>query len=405
MNALNRFFPRHARRTRRRAAALIVVALGTSSALILCGLVVDTGNICVAKAELQRCSDAAALAGTAVLLPKSALNGGQPDPAAVTYASWTEARTYVRANRCRNVAQMDLQPEDMVFTRYRHNESNPELSEFILTSTNYNSAKVDARRDSGRNGPIPLYFGGLIGLPAVNAKAEAAAFLEKDFEGFGVQPGSNATCKLLPFSLWEGLWNGRVAAGVDQFTHNTATSTVSNGPDGVFEVILFPEKLTECPGNFGTVDIGSPNNSTSDLSRQILYGPNAWDLSFFPNSEIKISQVDPEEPNGRKILLLNGDTGISAAIKDELYAIRGQPRILPIHWKATGNGNNAQFRIVKFVGVTILDVKLTGALKSKYVKIQPCYTMDGTALGGGMDGQTSEYMFKPPRLRRIKDGR
>ncbi len=405
MNALHRFFPRHARRTRRRAAALVVVALGTSSALILCGLVVDTGNICVAKAELQRCSDAAALAGTAVLLPKSALNGGLPDPAAVTDASWTEARTYVRANRCRNVAQMDLQPEDMVFTRYKHNEVDPELSEFILTSTDYNSAKVDARRDPGRNGPIPLYFGGLIGLPAVNAKAEAAAFLEKDFEGFGVQPGSTATCKLLPFSLWEGLWNGRVAAGVDEFTHNADTSTVSNGPDGVFEVSLFPEKLTECPGNFGTVDIGSSNNSTSDLSRQILYGPNASDFSFFPNSEIKISQVDLEEPNGRKILLLNGDTGISAAIKDELYAIRGQPRILPIHWKATGNGNNAQFRIVKFVGVTILDVKLTGALKSKYVKIQPCYTMDGTALGGGMDGQTSEYMFKPPRLRRIKDGK
>jgi hypothetical protein len=39
------------------------------------------------------------------------------------------------------------------------------------------------------------------------------------------------------------------------------------------------------------------------------------------------------------------------------------------------------------------------------VIIQPCYTTDGTAIGGGMDGETSEYMFKPPRLRQIKDGK
>lgn len=405
MNSRNRIFPGPLRRAKRRGAVLVMAALSTTSALILCGLVVDTGNLCVAKTELQRCSDSAALAGTAVLLPKSALNGGQPDPTAATYDSWTEARKYVRANPCRGVTQMELLQEDMVFSRYKHDEINPEQSEFILTSTSYNSAKVAARRDAGRNGPIPLYFGGLIGLPSVNATTESAAFLEKDFEGFGIEPGSSATCKLLPFSLWEGLWEGRVAAGVDQFTHNTDAFSVSNGPDGVYEITMYPEKLKDCPGNFGTVDIGSPNNSTSDLSRQILYGPNAWDFSFFPNSQVKISQVDPEEPNGRKVLLLNGDTGLSAAIKDELYAIRGQPRILPIHWKATGNGNNAQFRVVKFVGVTILDVNLTGALKNKYVKIQPCYVTDGTAIGGGVDGESSEFMYKPPRLRQIKDGK
>lgn len=405
MNARNRLFPRRLRRVKRRAALMIIVALGTTSALILCGLVVDVGNLCVARAELQRSADSAALAGAAVLLPKSALNGGQPDPTALTYASWIEARTFVAANPCRDVMQMQLLQEDMTFTRYKHNEGNPEQSDFILDSTHYNSVKVDVRRDPGRNAPIPLFFGGLIGLASVSARGESAAFLERDFEGFGIKPGSSATSKLLPFSLWEGLWDSRVAVGTDHFTHNTQNSTVSNGGDGIFEIRMFPEKLKNTPGNFGTVDIGSPNNSTSDLKRQILYGPNAWDFSFFPNSEIKIAEDDPEEPNGRKVLRLNGDTGVSAAIKDQLHAIRGQPRILPIHWKATGNGNNADFRVVKFVGVTILDVNLTGALADKYVLIQPCYTTDGTALGGGMDGATSEFMFKPPRLRKIKNGK
>jgi hypothetical protein len=404
MNAFNQISLRRGRRTKRRAAIMVMNGLFATSACILCGLVVDVGNICVSKAELQRSSDAAALAGTAALLPKTALNGsGWSDPSADANAAWLDAREYVRLNRCRSVT-MDLLPEDMALTRYKHDANDPAQSEFI-NSTSYNSARVTVRRDSVRNGPIPLYFGPIVGIPSVNAMSEAAAFLEKDFEGFGIEPGSGTTCKLLPFSLWEGLWDERAALGSDHYTHNTDNFTVSNGGDGIFEISLFPDRLKDCPGNFGTVDIGNPNNSTSDLSRQILHGPNAYDFSFFPNSQIRISETDPEEPLGRKVLLLNGDTGISAAIKDELYAIRGQPRILPLHWKATGNGNNAQFRIVKFVGVTILDVKLTGALVDKTIVIQPCYTTDGTAIGGGMDGETSEYMFKPPRLRQIKDGK
>ena len=56
------------------------------------------------------------------------------------------------------------------------------------------------------------------------------------------------------------------------------------------------------------------------------------------------------------------------------------PRILPLHATMRGNGNNAYFDIVAFVGVTILDADLTGAMSKKYVKIQPCYTGDGTAI-------------------------
>ena len=41
-------------------------------------------------------------------------------------------------------------------------------------------------------------------------------------------------------------------------------------------------------------------------------------------------------------LYLNGDTGISAGVKDELASIKGQPRIIPIFSTVSGNGNNAQ---------------------------------------------------------------
>lgn len=401
MKTPNRFFPRRARRAQRRAAILVIGGMFTVSACVLCGLVVDIGNLCVAKTELDRCSDSASLAAASVLLDKAALNS-TPDPVTVSAAASTAAQVFVRANPCRSVT-LNMRAEDLFLTRYKH-DSDPEKCEFIYGTNKYNSARVIARRDSLQNGPVPLLFGGFAGRPSVDLSGEAAAFIETDINGFCIKPGSGMTCKLLPFSLWEGLWDARVAQRIDHFTHNLDTATVSNGADGIFEVNMYPQDLVNCPGNFGTIDIGSANNSTADITRQILYGPNEYDFSFFPNNELRIAEVDPEEPLGRKILRLNGDTGISAAIKDDLYAIRGQPRILPLHWKAVGNGNNAEFRIVRFVGVTVVDVKLTGALKSKYVKIQPCYTVDGTGIGGGTDGVTSEYIYRPPRLRKLING-
>ena len=64
--------------------------------------------------------------------------------------------------------------------------------------------------------------------------------------------------------------------------------------------------------------------------------------------------------NASGVLHLNGDTGISAGVKDELASIIGQPRIIPIFSSVVGPGNNADYTIVKFVGVRILAVKLTG---------------------------------------------
>ncbi len=68
---------------------------------------------------------------------------------------------------------------------------------------------------------------------------------------------------------------------------------------------------------------------------------------------------------------LNGDTGISAGIKDELATLIGKTRVIPIFREVNGNGNNANFVIVRWEGVRILDVKLTGKPNQKRVIIQP----------------------------------
>ncbi len=63
----------------------------------------------------------------------------------------------------------------------------------------------------------------------------------------------------------------------------------------------------------------------------------------------------------------------------------------------SGPGNNAKYTIVKFAGVRIVYVKLTGAMNQKKVLIQPAYAVDKTAIAGG---GSSKYVFQPPYLVR-----
>src|SRR5690606_12049527 len=122
----------------------------------------------------------------------------------------------------------------------------------------------------------------------------------------------------------------------DDWTWNAANETISAGSDGVLEVNLFPQG-TGSPGNRGTVDIGSSNNSTADIARQIVHGISAQDLAHHGG------RLEFDEDGE---LELNGDTGISAGVKDELASIRGEPRLIPIFSKVVGPGNNAQYTIV-----------------------------------------------------------
>jgi Flp pilus assembly protein TadG len=384
--------PRRRCRRHRRGMALVFAALLLVGLMTLCALTVDIGYMCVARAELQRSADAAALAGVAVMRDVFDLNS-TPYPFAVANASRTAACRYSELNPCRSVTvtlprnDANMHQGDLVLGHY-----NSTSGVFDPGNTKYNSAYVHVRRDSVQNGPVELFVAPVFGVHSVDMSMEAAAYMETDVKGFQVDDGDHATCKLLPFTLQIDLWEARRTNGIDQFTHNATNNTVSPWPDGIFEIDIYPGKVA--PGNFGTIDIGNENNATPDISRQIRFGPNAYDLSFFPDNTIQLGNDG--------ILTLNGETGISAAIKDDLAAIVGQPRILPLHATMRGNGDNAYFDIVAFVGVTVLDVKLTGAMNKKYLKIQPCYTVDGTALGGGSDGTTSRFIRTPPRLRKVR---
>jgi hypothetical protein len=189
---------------------------------------------------------------------------------------------------------------------------------------------------------------------------------------------------------WNDLLAGAVSTG-DNYEYDES-SGVSSGSDNILELNLYPGAGVSQlpPGNFGTVDIGSSNNSTAVLSRQIRYGVTEADLAFH-GGELSLGSSGSFQ--------LNGDTGLSAAIKSDLEAIIGEPRTILLFNTVTGNGNNSMYTIVGFAGIRVLNVKLTGSMSSKEVIIQPAYVVDDSAMTGPGSG-SSYFVMKPVFLSR-----
>jgi hypothetical protein len=225
-----------------------------------------------------------------------------------------------------------------------------------------------------------------LGVDGFTAQGQATAAIATNIIGF-TTPKDGTNLGMLPFALELQTWND-LCAGLtpDHWGWDEETETRRGSGDGIHEAILYPDGTT--PGNFGTLDFGSSNNSTADIARQIVDGLSPSDLAHH-GGEIQLDAVTGE-------LDLNGDTGISAGINAELASIIGAERILPIYNQVVGPGNNATFTIVKFVGVRILDVKLNGG--NKRVIIQPAPVTTKGAIYGDGEGTTSSMIFTPVRL-------
>jgi Flp pilus assembly protein TadG len=373
------------RRQRRRGNVLVLTALMMVVMFGILAFAVDLGYLHVVRTQLQDSADAAALACAWDLIDQGALSGNA-NPATTMNLARATAGQYAALNPAAG-ASPTLAPED-VQIGYLANPSDPSLPMSFADPSRFNAVRVLVRRTADENGEVALFFARVIGKDSAASWAEATAALLNNIKGFRAPP-PNTGLAFLPLALDEQTWNARYADGTDNFTWNPKTHEVTSGSDQIPEVNLFPQG-TGSPGNRGTVDIGSNNNSTADIARQILYGVSAADLAHHGGSLQLV--------NGQ--LFLNGDTGISAGVKDELASIRGKPVIVPIFREVTGNGNNAYYTIVKFVGVCIVEVNLTGNMNSKRVMIQPAPVKVVGAIPASGDAQESQFVYSPVWLVR-----
>jgi Flp pilus assembly protein TadG len=363
-------------------------------AIVMIGMVafsVDIGYVLSAKEELQRAADASALAtcweyGTQLANGQSSAGAaGLARLAAVEYASLNA----VTGDGMTVDPNTGNSPSGDVVFGYISDFTNSAATLDTSNPAMANAVRVRLQKTSSANGEVPYFFARVFGMEGQALEASATAGIIRNINGFQT-PSDGSNLDILPYALdlvtWQNLINN---SGTDAYTWDEECGHVESGADGLVEVNLFPQG-TGSPGNRGTIDIGGCNNSTADIARQIVEGISAADLAHHGGKL---------EFNAQGKLYLNGDTGISAGVKDELASIIGEPRAIPIFENVTGNGNNANYTIVKWQGIRIMAVKLTGSMSKKHVMIQVCPLLTKGVIPSSTSG-TSEYVYSPVVLVR-----
>ena len=348
-----------------------MAAVIMSVVLAFAAFTVDFGMITVTKGQVQNAADSAAHAAAQELV-RSFGPAATVTPAAAESAASNAAIDMVA--RFRTGDKVSTQADGTRDVRFGSRVWNEQLQKWEQTwgVPPYNMVEVTVRRTEETNNALPMTFARVLGIDHHDVQASSVASIAPG-GGFKQPPNDNGRIDLLPIAVdtmtWDALMtaaqNGSSGSGfADNYSWNDVSRRIGSGSDNVLELNIYPDVNTSLPpGNRGTVDLGAPNNSTSDLKRQIVDGLNAYDMSFFPNGELFCSPSNP--------VMLNGDPGISAGIESSLKSIIGQVRAIPIFTQVSGPGNNAMYTVTKFVGVRIMAVKLTGGPKSRYVIVQP----------------------------------
>lgn len=382
----------------RRGIVLVLAAALMVSVMAFAALVVDLGFILVVRSQMQTAADAAALAAGGELADGYGPGAIRTQDAMMTKAK-TAGESVASANSMLDRATAYLDPSrDLAFGKRSLNSDTGKwdyewgvgpytvVKATIHRDQNPSNASVSVQPD----GALNLFFARALGNKTASYKSTAIAAL-KPGVGVRIAPGSSATCDVLPIALDQQTWIDLLAGtGTDNYSYDPTTGTVSAGSDGILEVNIYPTTDGSLPpGNRGTVDFGSCNNSTADLSRQIRYGLNSSDLSHFANNELNFESGP---------MIINGDTGISAGIKDDLAYIIGKTRAMPLFTAVAGPGNNAMYTIPKLVGIRLMYVKLTGSPTQKKVIVQPATFVSRQVITSNTEEIQPDSIFSPVRL-------
>lgn len=383
----------HRRRSscrRRRGLVAVMVTVLLVTLLGMAALSLDVGAMYRARHEAQVSADAAAMAAAWELLDGDILRGAA-DPTEELAAARASASAFAADNLIMR-ARPALDQANDVQIGYMDDPSDPAGVMTFGDPTTFNSVSVIVRRNAAINGPIDLYFAGIFGITEKEVSARAVATFKNGVVGFSANP-ETGTSSLLPLALhvdaWTNLLSGAFTHG-DGYGYNEANNSVSANGDDINELSMYPDGggAQLPPGSFGTVDFGDGGNSAADLARQILFGVNEADMAYH-GGEITLGEDGT--------LTLEGDTGLSAGIQDELQEIIGIPRTIPLFDFVENPGNNARFRIVGFAGIRIMHVRLNGNPNQKHVLIQPAFAVDRTAITGPGSG-SSYFVYEPVQL-------
>jgi Flp pilus assembly protein TadG len=363
----------------RRAVAAVLFGLSLPVIIGMTSLAVDVAMIAVARGQLRVAADAAALAAAPQLASENRVRGATNVMAEIVGAN-NQAYAFARSNRVLNDVPVlwtntsNTPGQDILVGYLDWQNPGATLDSSVGSTANYNSVQVTLKRDAQHGGAVPTIFASLMGFKGSSVAVSSTATCQ-NFAVAGVKSDGSSNLNLLPIVLEKSNWLAMMGGlTVDQYAYNTTTGAVTMGSDGVAESQLYPVK-NGSPGNWGTINVGVSNNSTSILSSQIQYGITPQQVATVPGGVIALdSSLSPPS------YTFSGNPGISAGIKSALNAIIGKPVLVPIYDLNGGNGNNAWYRVIAFQPSRVLSVNFQGS--NKYVIIQPCLLDDSNVIKG-----------------------
>jgi hypothetical protein len=347
--------------------------------LAVTALAVDTMVVAVAREQLGVAADAAALAGVPQLATDRRIQG-VTDLSPEIQAANASASKFVRSNPVlseipaiyQNLA--NAAGGDIVVGYLDPTNPGALLVSDASAAANFNSVQVTTSRASDHGGLVPAYFSRILGFSGTTVRVQSTATAQLySIRGYTGTTTLNAAFLpiVLDLSTYQTMMKGQTQ---DQYTYNSANKSVSAGPDGVTESLLYPAGSGN-PGNWGTIQVGVTSNSTSVIGAQISDGITPQQMATYPDSTIAL---DPTltPPS----ITFRGNPGLSAGIKDNLASIIGKPVVIPIYDQSSAQGANTWFRVVDFATVRIMAVEFSG--NPKYVIVQPAIVQDSTAIAG-----------------------
>jgi hypothetical protein len=286
--------------------------------------------------------------------------------------SLATAKQFAYYNKAGNV-NISLQSQDVVFgfTDASGNFTTP-YSGFP------NTIQVTVRRDPTANGNVGLFFGGLLGTSSIGMTATARATIYSGtVSSLQAIPGVQA--HILPVTLDYKVWDQFYSTGMspDGTIHVNATN-------GNPELLVYPSP-GNAPGNFGLIDVGPPANDAPAFEAWIDDGETPNDIDYLiSNNLLPVSMTNPQSwkagPGLKSTLLSNFQQELNVPNLIPLFQAAQYPTAANgnTYVAASGNGQNATYAIVGFVGVAISNA--TGNGTNMNISIQPTAIVDPTAV-------------------------
>jgi len=312
-------------------ASFALLALGIVAALAL-----DVGYICASRARLQNASDAAALAAAQKLVEvrrggtgeSTARQQATAEAVGITSSNWTAARC------------------EVAFGTYADGQFTPQDE-----ATPASAVQVRAYRDEGSpGGTLGLFFAPLMGMSSVHLRTEAVSDITEGIKSIRDD--------LRPFTIPES-----VLEGVEQ--GETFVFTLPHA--GWRE--LYPGE-DYAPGNFGLLNLDGGAQGTTELVD--------WIENGYPGEV----SIDPAVG----YIWIGGTNGVVASVEDDIESCIGKLIFICVHDQCTGQGSNANFRIVWFAAVTILEVQFTGTPKYVTLRYERLSYVPRCETGGSGEG-------------------